>query len=83
MERKASNLKKAASFASSSDVICFESGDSETYSQHTDMDNEDSNRGYTSISDEDSIPVVITGRKYERRTIDNICYERFWVFVFY
>ena len=76
MARKESNLKKAASFASSSDLNLFESGGIEIYSQCTDMDNEDSNRGNSSISDEDSIPVLITGRQYKRRTIENIFDER-------
>ena len=66
-----------ASFSLISDVNSLESGESEIYSQYTSMENEDRNRDNTSISDEDSIPVVITGRQYERRTIENIFDERF------
>ena len=40
------------------------------------MDNDDRNKGNDSISDEDSIPIVISGRQYERRTIENIFHER-------
>lgn len=69
MARKKSELKTSSPSVLRSEGSFIESDYSECYYQKTDINNEVSSRGDTSIPDEDSTPGVITETQLETRNI--------------